>query len=230
MRHCMDGDYAYIGHFHDHFTKFNVLFPLKTTSEDEVSAMLEERVLAYFGPPKVFHSDQGREFVHRLIQATYERWGGDIAFINGRPQHGPAERHNGLIEQKLEALKQEEGFEEYSYPWSSWLPKIMWTLNSQGHEATTDSPYHLVFHRQPPVGVFPSSQQHCVDEEDLCEQVPVADPLEQTSPTRVRESTCPQSPGSDLPSSIHENSDQVPTNHSVIFVLNFQWKYSTEDS
>jgi len=87
VRHCKDGNYSYIGHFKDHFTKFNILFPLKTKSADEVSTMIEERVLAYLGPPKVFHSDNGQEFVNVLIRAMFDRWGGNVTFINGRPRH-----------------------------------------------------------------------------------------------------------------------------------------------
>ena len=34
--------------------------------------------MAYLGPPKIFHSDNGREFVNNLIRATFEKWGGFI--------------------------------------------------------------------------------------------------------------------------------------------------------
>ena len=46
--------------------------------------MLQERVLAYLGPPKIFHSDNGREFVNNLIRAMFEKWGGDVTFASGR--------------------------------------------------------------------------------------------------------------------------------------------------
>ena len=52
--------------------------------------MLHERVLAYLGPPKIFHSDNGREFVNDLIHAMFEKWGGDVTFVSGRhvtPSH-----------------------------------------------------------------------------------------------------------------------------------------------
>ena len=42
--------------------------------------MLQERVLAYMSPPKIFHSDNGREFVNNLIRATSEKWGDDVTF------------------------------------------------------------------------------------------------------------------------------------------------------
>ena len=71
----------------DRFSKFHVLFPLKRKTAEEVSYMLQERVLAYLGPPKIFHSYNGREFVNNLIRASFEKWGGDVTFVSGRPRH-----------------------------------------------------------------------------------------------------------------------------------------------
>ena len=62
MRGQKDGNYEYIGHFMDHFTKFHILFPLRTKTAEEVTTMLRERVLAYVGPPKIFHTDNGKVF------------------------------------------------------------------------------------------------------------------------------------------------------------------------
>ena len=50
-----------------------------------MSYVLQERVLAYLGPPKIFHSAKGREFVNNLIRAMFEKWGGDVTFVSGRP-------------------------------------------------------------------------------------------------------------------------------------------------
>jgi len=33
--------------------------------------MIEERVLAYFGVPRIFHSGNGREFVNQVLQALF---------------------------------------------------------------------------------------------------------------------------------------------------------------
>ena len=60
MRGQKDGSYEYIGHFMDHFTKYHVLFPLVTKSAEEVTRMLRERVLAYVGAPRIFHTDNGK--------------------------------------------------------------------------------------------------------------------------------------------------------------------------
>ena len=171
MRHSPDNEYNYIGHFMDHFSKFHVLFPLRRKTAEEVSYMLQERVLAYLGPPKIFHSDNGREFVNNLIRAMFEKWGGDVTFVSGRPRHsqsqGLVERGNRTVEQKIAAMKLDEGHGENKYPLVSWLPCIMFSMNCERHEGIKDLPYRVVFGRYPPVGIFPGAEKHCVDEEDL---------------------------------------------------------------
>ena len=56
MRHSPDDEFNWTGHFIDHMSKFNILFPLKTKSAPEVARLFKERVLAYLGPPHTFHS------------------------------------------------------------------------------------------------------------------------------------------------------------------------------
>ena len=84
---------------------------------------MEERVLAYFGPPKIFHSDNGREFINQLIRAMLDRCGGDVIFVNGRPRHsqsqGLVERGNQVAERKISAMKKDKGMTDGQYPWAS---------------------------------------------------------------------------------------------------------------
>ena len=56
LRHSKDGEYAYIGHCMDHFTKFHTLFPLKHKSAQEVAEKVKIHYLGYFGPPKKLHT------------------------------------------------------------------------------------------------------------------------------------------------------------------------------
>ena len=124
-----------------------------------------------YWPPKIFHSDNGREFVNNLICAMFEKWGGDVTFVSGRPSHsqsqGLVERGNRTVEQKIAAMKLDEGHGENKYPWVSWLPRIMFSMNCERHEGIKDLPYRVVFNRYPPVGIFLGAEKHCVDEEDL---------------------------------------------------------------
>lgn len=46
MRNSPDGDYNYICHVVDHFSKY-IVFHLKSKTAKEVALMVEERVLAY---------------------------------------------------------------------------------------------------------------------------------------------------------------------------------------
>ena len=158
MRHSPDGDFNYIGHFEDHMTKSHILFPLRDKSANEVATMIEERVLAYVGPPHIFHSDNGREFVNQLLHSLLDTWSsGNVTFVNGRPRHSQSqalvERGNRTVQEKIAAIKNDEGFAgKMSFPWVSWLPRIMYSINTQVHTTTKEMPYKLVF------GQIPRSQ------------------------------------------------------------------------
>ena len=169
MRHNPDGEYRYIAHFMDHFSKFHVLFPLKTKSAVEVATLLEERVLAYFGPPNIFHSDNGREFVNQIMRSLLESWGADITLVHGRPRHsqsqGLVERGNRTVEKKIAAMKADIGLSEDNYPWASWLPRIMYSLNTELQRTVDEVPYKIVFGKSPPTS-FPGAA-NIVNEEDI---------------------------------------------------------------
>ena len=110
MRHSSDGEFNWIGHFTDHMSKFHILFPCKNKSAPEVAKLIEERVLASLGPPHIFHSDNGREFVNNLLHSLLDNWSsGNVTFVTGRPRHsqpqGLVERGNAIIEDKIAAIK-----------------------------------------------------------------------------------------------------------------------------
>ena len=50
----------------DHFSKFSWAFPLQNKTAVEVSMKLRE-LFFVFGPPRLLHSDNGREFVSSVI-------------------------------------------------------------------------------------------------------------------------------------------------------------------
>ena len=133
MRHSPDGDYKYICHCMDHFTKFHIIYPLKKKSADEVAAKFRDRVLGYFGAPKRFHSDNGKEFVNQVLHKLLDKWNPDVTVINGRPRHsqsqGLVERGNREVEKKLTNMKNEAGITGDKYPWASWLSECMFNMN-----------------------------------------------------------------------------------------------------
>ena len=196
MRNCPDTEFKYICHMMDHFSKFHVLFPLKTKSADEVATGMEERFLSYFGVPKIFHSDNGREFVNSIVTELFERWGGNVCLIRGRPRHsqsqGLVERGNQTVEKKIGAMKVDEGFGEATqYPWASWLPKIMHSLNTQECETTKTTPYAVVYGQEP--HTLASMTKGIFNEEDII-QPSTSNTTESKSQSESQES--PQPPPS----------------------------------
>ena len=162
-----------IGHFTDHMSKFHILFPCKNKSAPEVAKLIEKRVLAYLGPPHIFHSDNGREFVNNLLHSLLDNWSsGNVSFVTGRPRHSQSqsfvERGNAIIEDKIAAIEREEGFDgQPTYPWASWLPRIIFNMNTQWHTTIKDMPYKLVFGQSPRGALFPDAAKQIVQEEDL---------------------------------------------------------------
>ena len=90
MRARPDGEYRWIAHARDHFTRFSWTRPLKSKEAKYVASFLLELFMR-FGAPRILHSDNGKEFV----------------IINGRPRHpqsqGLVEKGNDILETKLSA-------------------------------------------------------------------------------------------------------------------------------
>ena len=62
MRTCRDGDYQWLGHYKDHFSKFSIIWPQKNKCAKETIDCIEKFVFAYLGVPKPLQSDNGKEF------------------------------------------------------------------------------------------------------------------------------------------------------------------------
>lgn len=124
MQSKPDGKYMFVGHVVDHFSKFHVLFPLRSKYAVEVAKNLKVRVFSYFGLPKILHSDNGREFVNDLIKSLLILWPGESNMINGSPGHsqsqGLVEQGNHSVELMISARENDEG----TTTWSKWLPEI----------------------------------------------------------------------------------------------------------
>lgn len=80
-----DGDYKWILHARDHFSKFSWAYPLKTKCANEVAECLGEQ-FCVFGPPRILQSDNGREFTAHVINELTTIWP-NMIIIHGRPRH-----------------------------------------------------------------------------------------------------------------------------------------------
>ena len=101
MQSKPDGQYRYICHAVDHFSKFHVIFPLVSKEARVVANGIKIHVFSYFGLPKIIHSDNGSEFVND-ITALVMLWPGKASFTNAAPGHSQSQ---GLVEQGILALR-----------------------------------------------------------------------------------------------------------------------------
>ena len=76
MRHMPHNDQKWILHVADHWSKFTLAFPLQFKSAKNVANALQKLVFPIFGLPSILQSDNGREFINKLIEEVVSSWSG----------------------------------------------------------------------------------------------------------------------------------------------------------
>ncbi|CAF4507119.1 unnamed protein product, partial [Didymodactylos carnosus] len=116
MRSMPDDEYKWILHTKDHFSKFSWAYPLKLKEAEPVAAKLLQQFYS-FGAPRILQSDNGKEFVAKVIKDLKNTWN-DLVIINGRPRHpqtqGLVERGNQTLESALGKWMQSNNSTEWS--------------------------------------------------------------------------------------------------------------------
>ena len=130
MRHLPDGDYKWIIHLVDHWSKFHFAFPAQSKAAKEVASILQKHVFPIIGLPSILHSDNGRKFVNHLIEEVVADWPGQVQLVSGRPRHpqsqGLVEQAHYTLERILSAKIHELGSK--SPKWTNWIPFIVCKL------------------------------------------------------------------------------------------------------
>jgi hypothetical protein len=138
-----DGQYKWICHIKDHFSKFSKLYVLKSKEAKEVAAALADWICT-FGIPEITQCDNGKEF-KGLCLALIRKYG--IKLINGKPRcprtQGLVEQGNGTVKARLTKWKRSTG----RYDWSASLPEIAMSINQTVQESIKRMPYEVVFQR-----------------------------------------------------------------------------------
>ena len=115
----------------DHWSKFHFAFPLVRKTAREVADALEKWVFPVMGLPSIFHSDNGREFVNKLIEEVLASSPGQVQLVSGRPRHpqsqGLIEQAHYTLERMISAKCVESGVK--SPTWTAWLPHIVCKLD-----------------------------------------------------------------------------------------------------
>ena len=129
----------------DHFTKFAQAYPAKNQKAVTTAKLVLDFIRRY-GFPEKFHSDQGQNFVGKVMKNLYKLTG--IKQTKTTPYHpmgnGLSERFNHTLLSMVGTLTSEK-----KKAWPKYLPDLVMAYNSSTHDSTGFSPYFLMFGRQP---------------------------------------------------------------------------------
>jgi transposase InsO family protein len=155
---CMDfltletskGGFQYILVITDHFTRFAVAIPAKNMTAHTTAELFFRQFIVPFGFPRRIHTDQGPNFESRLIRELCTI--GGIQKSHTTPYHpmgnGQCERFNRTLLNMLGTLKPEQ-----KRDWKSHVAPLVHAYNCVRHESTDQSPYFLLFGREPRIPV-----------------------------------------------------------------------------
>jgi hypothetical protein len=141
-------------------------------------AHILQSIFYQFGPPKILQSDNGREFVAKVITDLTKIWP-SLLIINGRPRHpqsqGLVERSNSVVRQLLGKWFSTNN----SIDWPSGLVTVMFAINTSIAKSTNKTPFEVVFGQHPRTeddvwkNILNCEQQSCINKMILEEDLPV---------------------------------------------------------
>ena len=127
----------------EYLTKFPYVVPIRTKEATEIATRLFE-YFSIFGPPRVMQSDQGPEFLNKVVKELTTMVGVEHVVTSAyNPQtNGLTERFNKTF---CEALRKHA--EADPITWTKWLPYILLAYRTRIHSVTKYSPFQLMFGR-----------------------------------------------------------------------------------
>ncbi|XP_060780518.1 uncharacterized protein LOC132888512 [Neoarius graeffei] len=130
----------------DVFSKYTQAVPTRDQRAQTVAQVLLHKWFYRFGVPSRIHSDQGRSFESGLIRQLCELYG--VAKSRTTPYHpsgnGQCERFNRTLHNLLRTIPTTR-----KHDWVSCLPQVVYCYNTTPHPTTGESPYFLMFGREP---------------------------------------------------------------------------------
>lgn len=130
----------------DHFTRFAQAYPTRNQTARTTAEVLFNHFIVNYGIPKRIHSDQGANFEGNLIKELCKILGTEKSRTT--PYHpmgnGMTERFNRTLFNMLGTLGPKQKLN-----WKSYVSTLVHSYNCTRHESTGQSPYFLMFGRQP---------------------------------------------------------------------------------
>ena len=142
--------FQYILSIKDTFSKYCWLFPLKIRDAPSVLHPLQF-LCEKEGFPEIFQSDNGKEFVAKVISSFLKRYG--VQIKRGKPYHpqsqGQVENLNKIVKQHLSRLLQKMEKTEAAKTWPVLLPGVASIINNTWHQTIDDIPFRIYHNREP---------------------------------------------------------------------------------
>lgn len=127
----------------DNFSKYSVLFALRSATADMICRKIEEDIFLIYGVPRLIICDNGPQYRSRQFQTLADRYGTRIRYnANYHPQANPTERNNRTLKTMLASY-----IADNHRVWDSQLPKLGCALRTAKHEAIGHTPYYVNFGR-----------------------------------------------------------------------------------
>jgi len=131
--------------FHDIFSKWVELIPLRKATAAQVQKVFRERILGRVGIPRKFVCDNGTQFTSRILKEYFHTIGVEIQYTAPYcPQENPTERTNRTVKTMIAQLT--EGDQS---SWDELLPEIALAINASVSDSTGYSPAFLTQGREP---------------------------------------------------------------------------------
>ncbi|KAL4082984.1 hypothetical protein QTP88_028314 [Uroleucon formosanum] len=139
-----DSDNVYILTMQCDLTKFSMAVPMINHEANTVAYHFVTSCVCLHGIPKVLVSDQGTEFLSRVLAETCKLL--KIKKCNTSPYHPQA---NGALERSHRTLGEylRHFVDKYQMNWDTFIPYAMFVFNSSEHRSTGKQPYELMYGR-----------------------------------------------------------------------------------
>jgi predicted aspartyl protease len=132
----------------DYFTHYCMAAPLPQKSADLVAEFIKRYIILQHGPPQILQSDQGKEFVNKIIEELCRKH--EIKHQRSSPYHpqsnGLVERTNQTVASKIAKLRMKNQLN-----WDDYLYDAVYGYNISPQKLLGTSPYEAMYGRLPKI-------------------------------------------------------------------------------
>ena len=136
----------YIVVFTDYLTRWVEAFPVPTIDAVQVAQLITQEIIPRHGVPRTLLSDRGRNFLSTLVLEVCRLF--SIRKLNTTAYHpqtdGVVERFNSTLCQTLSMFVSRN-----QKDWDLFIPAALFAFRTSPSETTLDSPFYLLYGREP---------------------------------------------------------------------------------